>query len=416
MKKERIFRHLVTNKQYKNPQCHKILFAFQTVFHFTYYSYRCCPCAFQHEFLDYIEDDGTINEEVYEKIAQSISTGKCPHVTDDVPEELLKETVVSGAHVALANGGDKLKLVIDDTVNSIGIFKLQLYALALIKYKYFSARYYYEHYLETKAHRADSFVLYCTKSDNNSETFIINKVSDLEAFVHAKNEKLLENILKLRSRFLSSSLYFSHRKTAQKAIHHTIKYGLQSNILNMLLIYNKQLQPESLEKCILYAIMCNNLKALEKLLRYMYINSIYKNPTDAECAVKRRCDPVFQGFERPNCKAFLSKYGLFQETDINAHPEYMRILLLQIMEFDDFRPECFAALQKLPDTGHHGKGYKCPYSVWNYNWLRETDWHLHPQDVREILKLHIHGNFDLELQKSDGSSGIGIDHEGQNFL
>ena len=42
-------------------------FSFLTLFHKTPFSYRCCTCAFEHEFIDYIGVDGTLNESIIQK-------------------------------------------------------------------------------------------------------------------------------------------------------------------------------------------------------------------------------------------------------------------------------------------------------------------------------------------------------------
>ena len=47
-------------------------FQFQTLFYKSGYSYCCCACGFEHEFLEYIKDDGSIDEDLYEKVLQNI--------------------------------------------------------------------------------------------------------------------------------------------------------------------------------------------------------------------------------------------------------------------------------------------------------------------------------------------------------
>ena len=51
------FRNLV-NKNSSTNFNDRTVFAFQTVFYKSAYSYRCCPCAFEHKYFLYIGDDG----------------------------------------------------------------------------------------------------------------------------------------------------------------------------------------------------------------------------------------------------------------------------------------------------------------------------------------------------------------------
>ena len=56
------FRNLVANEYMRDFDYGKG-FSFQTVFYKTAYSYCCCPCGYEHEYMDYISDTGEINEE-----------------------------------------------------------------------------------------------------------------------------------------------------------------------------------------------------------------------------------------------------------------------------------------------------------------------------------------------------------------
>ena len=96
------FRRLVTNKFLTNLNYSEYVFSFQTVFYQTYYSYRCCECAFEHEYLDYISLTG-ITESVYSKILQSVKNDRCPHVAG-VDEKFIRETSITVAHVACKVG------------------------------------------------------------------------------------------------------------------------------------------------------------------------------------------------------------------------------------------------------------------------------------------------------------------------
>ena len=97
------FRNLVTNQSIPGFDYIETSFSFRTVYSLTQYSYRCCVCAFEHEYCDYIKEDGEIDEEMYNKIETSIVDGFCPHV-DGVPEHCIKMTHIDGLIVAAAAG------------------------------------------------------------------------------------------------------------------------------------------------------------------------------------------------------------------------------------------------------------------------------------------------------------------------
>ena len=98
-----IFRKLATNS-YIEDFDYSTRFRFQTVHHQSAYSYCYCWFGFENEFVGYIADDGTINEDIFEEIVQSIIEGKCPHITSNVPKDWILETCVTAAHVAIASG------------------------------------------------------------------------------------------------------------------------------------------------------------------------------------------------------------------------------------------------------------------------------------------------------------------------
>ena len=122
-----MFRNLVTNKVMPDFNYINCKFSFQTVFYRSSHSYCFCPCAFEHEYMDYVYKNGQINEEMYEKIAESIIIGKCPHVAD-VPAEHVTETVIYGIHIAAALGSQN-----SDVFRLSRIFRLTPYLLSDIK-------------------------------------------------------------------------------------------------------------------------------------------------------------------------------------------------------------------------------------------------------------------------------------------
>lgn len=159
-------------------------FTFQTVFYKTAYTYCCCSCGFQHEFMLYIDDSGAVNEEIFEKIVQNIIDGKCPHVTDKIPAEWLKDTSISGAQIAAAVGTElpengKLKGVYEESLRADqGIFNVELCAMSLIKKKFDKVSYHYKKYVRyNRLIVGSSSILYCTKGDKRSDSaYVITPV------------------------------------------------------------------------------------------------------------------------------------------------------------------------------------------------------------------------------------------------
>lgn len=117
MDKKSLFRNLVTNKYLPDFDYFTRSFSFQTVFYLSPYSSHCCPCAFEHEYLDYIADSGEIDEDVYEKIVNCITDGKCPHV-DAALYNYVTETKIYGIHIAAAVGTEEVVLGYRDNQNN----------------------------------------------------------------------------------------------------------------------------------------------------------------------------------------------------------------------------------------------------------------------------------------------------------
>ena len=86
-----VFRNLVNNQYMEDFDYYNTQFTFKAVYSISKYTYRCCPCGFEHEYLDYIGKDGKIREEMYESIVNNIMAGTCTHVKD-VNEEDTAET------------------------------------------------------------------------------------------------------------------------------------------------------------------------------------------------------------------------------------------------------------------------------------------------------------------------------------
>ena len=141
-----LLRTLVINENLPgfNYTAHR--FSFRTVFKRESYTYCCCNCAFEHEYMLYISDKGEIIKDIFYRVVQNISLGECSYVKD-VSEEFVAETSVGAIHIATARGNktpakghlDSLKylesanLYVEDPISKTGIFELLPYDIAALK-------------------------------------------------------------------------------------------------------------------------------------------------------------------------------------------------------------------------------------------------------------------------------------------
>ena len=136
------FRWLVTNRQIPQFDYHTYELKFQTVFKVSMFSYQCCPCALEHEYVTYISNDGTINEEVYDRILHCIAQGKCSHV-EECTENAITDSIVYAIHIAAAaNKGRAFKNISWENHATIrtSLFHQTPYSIAFLKENMFLAK------------------------------------------------------------------------------------------------------------------------------------------------------------------------------------------------------------------------------------------------------------------------------------
>lgn len=313
-----VFRGLVTG-QYIDGTDYATKFTFQTVFYTSPYTYCCCPCGFQHEFLDYIKENGDINEEVYDQIVQSIVDGKCPHVTDKISLAWVKETSLTGYHIIAAStnfgkGYHEVKKRYQS-----GIFKLELYNIALIKGELERVIYYFQQDVQNYGSRWEILgfglipILYCTKPAGNSTSMSINKAGLLEAVVQTGNAELLENFLNIR---YNNYQYFNCKVECQvkhcdirNAFRYAVRQGL-SDVANLLMEYWMRVydfEPQSLKEYIMCASLYKQPEILEKLLKHKSLISIEMSQ------IKLECYELCEVLKRSDCLEVLHKYNFHEK-------------------------------------------------------------------------------------------------------
>ena len=287
----------------------------------------------------------------YDKIVKSISDGRCPHA-DDVPAEWLKWTRINGLQIALAVGSEqavKKHLDVDLSETSLsetGLYKLNIFAIAMIKNNYEHANFYYRsvalHHNFHTNFIDRHLVLKPCRSIRVQSYIKLTEVSHLEACVEKRDITLLKSILRE-----SLDLLIVH-DTLGEAFKYTVKNDLPE-LQDALLEYIELIKvlPVSLVLCIRSAIMYNQSRSLEKLMKY-----ISSKTTDRRlrCTVCAPCTLL----KRPNCKDVLSKYGLFQQEvfqqeELSASNQIGELLLLLELFHEDFKDEIVTALKLIPN-------------------------------------------------------------------
>ena len=474
------FRNLVTNEYMRDFDYGKG-FSFETVFYQTAYSYCCCPCGYEHEYMDYISDTGEIKKETYDKIVKSISYGRCPHA-DDVPAEWLKETSVNGLQIALAVGSEqavKNHLDVDLSETSLsetGLYKLNIFAIAMIKNNYQHANFYYRLVVKNNYQHANFYYRLVVKNNYQHANFYyrlvvknnyqhanfyyrlvalhhnfytnfidrhlvlkpcrsirvqsyikLTEVSHLEACVEKRDITLLKSILRE-----SLDLLIVHDNLGE-AFKYTVKNDLPE-LQDALLEYIELIKaaPVSLVLCIRSAIMYNQSRSLEKLMKY-----ISSKTTDRRlrCKFSAPCTLL----KRPNCKDVLSKYGLFQQEELSAG--YQTAILLRLLKHfhEDFKDEIVTALKLIPNIKETAINYLHLYAnsnaekphvvktiielgVYEDNAKSVSDTicnlpriNVYDNNVRDTIKLVLSKNPDLRLMEEKLQSAIMIDADLPNW-
>ena len=116
-------------------------FTFKTVFHLTAYSYRCCPCSYEFEYLDFLSGTGEINQPMYQNLLQSLRNKECPHAEGEAAE-LVKVTQCRGFHIVAALEDEavlqhlhKTRHIGDSTYGPSGLFGITPCHMAVLKGK-----------------------------------------------------------------------------------------------------------------------------------------------------------------------------------------------------------------------------------------------------------------------------------------
>ena len=98
-----VLRNLIIGEDMPSFDYLKEEFAFRTVFYRGAFSYCICQCGIQHEYLEYIDDAGKIDENIFNHVVACIDKGQCPHVIN-ADSTFVTEARLSPLHVIAASG------------------------------------------------------------------------------------------------------------------------------------------------------------------------------------------------------------------------------------------------------------------------------------------------------------------------
>ena len=325
----RVFQQLVTDQSLGSDNLFK-LFSFQTVFYHTPHSYRCCSCAFDHEYLTYISDSGKINDEIYERIVYSIENGKCPHA-EQVTEEYLLQTGIYGMHIALAMGNVQAAKGHIETYSHLKgrIFNLRPYDMAVFKRKTSIACLIFDYLRSSnQLSKITAQTIACVKQlgvDPNQMT--IEKVTRFAGYVDIGDADILKSIL----------IYPVDVPCLVNALKCFLKYCVPECLECVLqfigqLATTDEVVTSYIIPCAEAAIIYDKHIVLEQILKHhispSLTNTCWWNPPLRPFPISRRniviemrtrLNSVCIVFDRPECRDVLSKYGIFQNINVSSN-------------------------------------------------------------------------------------------------
>ena len=327
------FRHLLSNKYMADFEYHNCKFSFMTVFYKSAYSYCCCSCAFDHEYMDYLLDDGSINDDIFDCVVNNIVDGKCQHV-DEVPEKFTKETYINALHIVSAVATEKvINKYVQQMYSATGIFHLHPCALAVMK----NCSKLFEILTTSNQGRLmhsylSEMYLYATKSDDDLSKVTLKKVYLLESAAMKNNVQLIKNIL-------------SSPRIIPSGMSQALRYAINNELLDVLTVLVEYIQSLATDGKIVNVLFCSEVAI------------VLDRPTILEQFLKDI--PIKQGhgtlkhwlwdtcciLQRQECRDVLSKYDTTVVEDTSVIDAEKHLKLLE-MFYDSCKSEVITALQE----------------------------------------------------------------------
>ena len=336
-----VFRNLVTNRF--DPELNYIdcELSFQTVFFKSFYSHCCCPCAFQHEYLEYVSNTGDVDEAIYEKVLQNIINGKCPHV-DDVNEKYVRETSIYAIHIAAGVGieGAVRKLLDNYQIRRGAIFRLSPYRAAVLKSQYniidiFTAA--IPSIFTDPLACVGSKVMYPSQSGANRNTINVEWITTLEHSIREKDIRLLNCVL-------SPHVLHVDLNKAFEFIFEGDSLNLEDLLFDYIRRFNYNEKENDLwTECAASAIVYDKPTYLDSLLEICLSKSKEKSLLGYFTINLPRLSDVLK---RNECTNVLTKYTLGLDYKYSVE----KYLLTLSVGMDDHKAEVFAAIKSFPST------------------------------------------------------------------
>ena len=321
-------------------------FSFKTVFYRTYYSYSYCACAFDHEFVDYLEDSGCIHQETFDRIVASIEKGECPHFSS-APLERTSETSVSAIHIAAAAGcTEAVQHHISNFRNAkSGIFKLEPYVLAAMKARYQCAGLYMDGFSGSLPPRGGIPYMYVKRSEHNQSVIKAKRLSFLEVCVQKKDLRLLNSILHQAASHANfhKAYEFTHTHNLTEMRKALMKYDKDALEYRRTILDTGNVREGS--SCAIPAIVCNHPEVLDKVLNYTpphKLSGIFKFSLHQTCHV----------LKRHKCLEILLKHNVSEGNGNMTAQSNLGLLLQLVSSYKNFRQEIMSYITEVPNLIH----------------------------------------------------------------
>ena len=344
------FRNLVNDVFMNDFSYTGVPFSFKSVFHMTPYSYRCCSCSYEFEYLDFLSDTGEINETMLQNLLQSLTDKQCPHV-DSAAEDHVKDTTIHGIHIAAALETEAALQVRELHRSApVGLFGVSPRHVAILKGKPKSLSVMLDIYRYTK----DWTFLYWYRSEEDRNMIRFVESSFLEQCVRKDNTELLKTLNSWVFKNCSISMDVSSEgKTFDTFCTlkvNALKFAITHNLLEWqdILLRNIKTFPYTIDgtyryiiDCAVIAIIHNRHTILESLLNVV---SALAYTGAYESDLSKLCEWL----PRSKCRDVLEAVGIFYEEEEPTEDTVLGLVATLYQYLGDDSDEFVAVFKSAP--------------------------------------------------------------------
>ena len=305
----------------------------------TQYSYRCCSCSYEFEYLDFLSDTGEIKETMFENVLQSVTDGVCPHV-DGTTKDHDKDTTIHGIHIAAALGTeDVLRRYGHDVHRTAptGIFGISPCHIAILKGKPKSLQVMLDMYPYTREDWTFPY-WYRSAEDENEIRFV--ESSFLQQCVRKNNTELLNTL----------NAWAIENSSTDMEVVNALKLALthghvecQDNLLQNVekCVYTCYRWCRYIIDCAVIAVIYDKPMVLENLLNV--ITDFYYTE-NYESELSRLCVRL----PRPECRVILEAFDVFSEDSENAEKTFHSLVTTVYQYLDGDSNKIETILKSIP--------------------------------------------------------------------